>query len=164
MPRYKWRPQRKWLTKKPFRASWGLSQQQSLVRIFNQHTHIRVRGRAGVRGGVWGRRRGGGGGRQCAARGRGAARPQSPAAAMPPRVTPHDHATIADATIWTPPRTRQRTKLNKFDKSSSYLDHYIDGRVSSDSLHFLLLVQNCISSVERKILVFFIVKVQNNVI
>lgn len=33
-----------------------------------------------------------------------------------------------------------RAKLNKFDKSSSYLDHYIDGRVpKSDSLNILLI-------------------------
>ncbi|CAH0723805.1 unnamed protein product, partial [Brenthis ino] len=95
--------------------------QESLVRIFN-HRGVE-RGSRGVSG-VWGAasRRRPAVRRARPTRRPPSSRPRSPAPAAarcpPARVTP---ARFNPA--------RHRTKLNKFDKSSSYLDHYIDGRV-----------------------------------
>lgn len=65
--------------------------------------------------------------RQCVARGRaegaGATAPTSVLAAMPPRaLSPPAPAPVI--ALWT--RADLIAKLNKFDKSSSFLDHYID--------------------------------------
>lgn len=114
-------PQTGALSKKPFTSKVGLSQGSS-GRIFNRSAS----GRAGAGGVALG------GSAPRAAEAPPAlavysrramtsyARQAPPATNARPRQRPRDN------TLWT--RPDDKTKLNKFDKSCSYLDHYIDGR------------------------------------